>query len=111
MRTALICIFCLLAGSQLVACAGSSDLAVSCDDGKRAYRDAKEHEKLKVPEDLDEPDRLKELPLPEASPRADRPSDAPCLEIPPGVSTRSPGGREAQQEVEREVEEIEDSDE
>ncbi len=107
MRTALILFFCLAAGSQLAACGGSVDIAQSCDDGKRRYLDAEEHEKLKVPDDLDEPDKLKELPLPEASADGER-SSAPCLELPPGVSSQ--GTRRAQRER-RASEEEQDSDE
>ncbi len=112
MRTALSFLSCLVAVSLLAACGGSApDIAQSCDDGRQRYLEATEHDKLKVPDDLDEPDKLKELPLPEATPRPDRPADAPCLELPPGVSSRGTGGRQAQQEVEREVEDAEASDE
>ncbi len=75
----------VLACGMLAGC-GKPELVESCDDRRQPYEDAIEHGRLKVPEDLDEPDRLKQLPLPEAAPAEDRPADAPCLELPPGVS-------------------------
>ncbi len=84
MRKISLIIFCLVAGSGLSAC-GKPDLVRSCEDRHEPYEDAVELEKLRVPEDLDEPDELKRLPLPQAAPAAERPADAPCLELPPGV--------------------------
>lgn len=98
MRTALSLLFCLASGSQLIACGGQSkDIAASCDDRNQPYEAATEHAKIKAPEGLDDLDRMKELPLPEAAPRPDRPADAPCLELPPGVTGRS-SRRSSQQE-------------
>ena len=85
MRTISLVIFCLVAGTGLGAC-GKPDLVRSCEDKREPYEDAIELEKLRVPDDLDEPDELKRLPLPEAAPAAERPADAPCLELPPGVA-------------------------
>jgi uncharacterized lipoprotein len=85
MRAIVFVIACLLAGASLAGCGGQPDLVSSCQDRHEAYEDAVEHGKIKVPEDLDEPDQLKALPLPEAAPAAKRPADAPCLELPPGV--------------------------
>ncbi len=86
MRAIVFVIVCLVAGTSLVGCGGDPDLVASCEDRHEAYEDAVEHGKIKVPEDLDEPDELKALPLPEAAPAAERPANAPCLELPPGVS-------------------------
>jgi uncharacterized lipoprotein len=85
MRAIVFVIVCLAAGAGLVGCGGDPDLVASCEDRHEAYEDAVEHGKIRVPEDLDEPDELKALPLPEAAPAADRPANAPCLELPPGV--------------------------
>jgi uncharacterized lipoprotein len=85
MHKFLVVISCVLMGSLLAGC-GKPDLVRSCEDRREPYEDAVEHGKLRVPEDLDEPDELKQLPLPEAAPAAERPADAPCLELPPGVA-------------------------
>jgi uncharacterized lipoprotein len=85
MRAMLLVIACLAVTASLAGCGGEPDLVTSCQDRHEAYEDAVEHGKIKVPEDLDEPDELKQLPLPEAAPAADRPANAPCLELPPGV--------------------------
>ncbi len=85
MRTILAIFSCVLLGGVLTGC-GKPDLVQSCDDRREPYEDAVEHGKLRVPEDLDEPDELKQLPLPEAAPTGERPADAPCLELPPGVA-------------------------
>ena len=85
MRSFWIIISCLAAGSGLGAC-GKADLVQSCEDRREPCEEAVAHDKIRVPGDLDEPDRLKELPLPEAAPSAARPADSPCLELPPGVA-------------------------
>ncbi len=85
MRTILGLISIVLTCGVLSGC-GKAELVQSCDNRREAYEDAVEHGRLKVPEDLDEPSRLKQLPLPEAAPAEERPADAPCLELPPGVT-------------------------
>lgn len=76
----------LVAGAALAGCGGNKDLTRTCDE-RQLYQEAEAHEKLKVPEDLDELDELKEIPLPEAAPAADRDEpETPCLELPPGIT-------------------------
>ncbi len=79
-------IVCCLALLQVSACA-KREFVRTCDEKAQPYERAVEHEKLKVPDGLDELDRLKELPLPEASTRVVRDENAPCLDFPPGVLT------------------------
>ncbi len=67
----------------LTACGGSKDL--TCDEGP--YQTAVLAPRVAVPEDLDNLDPLREMPLPEASPQAERPEGAPCLDRPPSVIT------------------------
>ena len=66
----------------LAACGGSAEL--TCDDVK-SYQLASEGRRVVAPDDLDDLEPLREMPLPEASPRPPRPDDAPCLEAPPAV--------------------------
>ena len=68
----------------LTACGGSKDL--TCDEVS-PYHTAVQAPRVEVPEDLDNLDTLKEMPLPEASPRADRPEGSPCLDRPPSIIT------------------------
>jgi uncharacterized lipoprotein len=75
--TATLAIFALLAG-----CGGQADL--TCDEPSR-YEDATQHDRLKSPEDLDELDALREMPLPQANPAPARPAGSPCLDLPPRV--------------------------
>jgi uncharacterized lipoprotein len=64
----------------LSACGGSADL--TCDD-EEVYQSAQSAPQLRVPEGMDNLDPLKEVPLPDASPRAPRPAGSVCLERPP----------------------------
>jgi hypothetical protein len=77
----------LIAGvTGLAACGGSKDLV--CDTGP--YQEAVAAPRIQVPEGLDSLEPLREIPLPEASPRPDRPEESPCLDRPPTVGV--PGG-------------------
>ncbi len=78
--TNLLVLFALL--SFVSACSG--DKARSCDDVQR-YQLAVEGERIETPDDLDDLDPLREMPLPEASPRAPRPEGSPCIDLPPSV--------------------------
>jgi hypothetical protein len=71
----------VLAG--LTACGGSKDL--TCNE-ERVYQRAVPAPRIQTPDDLDDLEPLKEMPLPEASPRAERAADANCLELPPSVT-------------------------
>jgi len=67
----------------LAACGGNKNLV--CDEGP--YQSAVRAPRVQAPEGLDSLEPLREMPLPEPSPRPDRPEDAPCLDSPPSVST------------------------
>ena len=82
----LVRIILIAAVAGLAACGGSK--ALVCDTGP--YQDAVHPPRVQAPEGLDNLDQLREIPLPEASPRPDRPEGAPCLERPPTVGV--PGG-------------------
>ena len=69
----------LLAG--LGGCGGTE---LTCDD-VRIYQLAEETKRVEAPDDLDNLDPLKEVPLPEASPRAEREPGSPCIDRPPAV--------------------------
>lgn len=76
----------LVAGTALAACGGSKDLTRKCNK-QRLYQEAQAHEKLEVPDDLDELDELKEMPLPEAAPVSEREAaETSCLKLPPGMT-------------------------
>lgn len=72
----------LLATVALAGCNTTIDR--TCDE-VRLYQLAMEGRRIETPEDLDELDELKEIPLPEASPRPPRPEGSPCLDLPPRV--------------------------
>ncbi|MEM8814998.1 MAG: hypothetical protein AAGE85_04185 [Pseudomonadota bacterium] len=78
-------LICLIVASILAGCGSKTEFVRSCDEERR-YEQAQAHDPLSVPEDLDEPDPLKAMPLPEAAPGAERPPGSPCLELPPGVN-------------------------
>jgi hypothetical protein len=67
----------------LSACGKNIDL--TCDE-VRVYQLAVEAERVKAPEGLDDLDPLKEVQLPEASPRAERPAGSACVDRPPKVN-------------------------
>ena len=64
------------------ACSGNKIAA--CDDVQR-YQLAVESGRIETPDDLDDLDPLREMPLPEASPRPERPEGSPCIDLPPSV--------------------------
>ena len=66
----------------LSACGG--DPLRSCDDPE-LYQFAERHEKIETPDDLDDLEPLREIPLPEASPAPPRPPGSPCIDLPPHV--------------------------
>ncbi len=63
-------------------CGGTMDL--TCDE-VQYYQQAKITKRVEAPEGLDELDPLREMPLPEASPREPRPEGAPCFDRPPQI--------------------------
>ena len=78
--TVLLLIVALLSG--LAGCSG--DKARSCDDVQR-YQLAAEGQRIETPNDLDDLEPLREMPLPQASPRPPRPEGSPCIDLPPSV--------------------------
>ena len=70
----------LIAG--LTACGGQSEL--ECEE-PGVYLAAKQAPRVAAPDDLDNLDPLKEMPLPEASPQPPRPAGSPCIEKPPVI--------------------------
>jgi hypothetical protein len=75
----------ILAAGLLVVLAGCrGDAELKCDSGG-AYLSAVEVPRVKAPEGLDDLDQLKEVPLPDASPREERAEGSGCLESPPDV--------------------------
>ncbi len=66
----------------LSACGGNS--MQICDDPE-LYQFAERHEKIETPDDLDDLEPLREIPLPEASPAPPRPPGSPCIDLPPHV--------------------------
>jgi len=70
----------LVAG--LAACGGQSEL--ECEEST-VYMAAKQTPRVKAPDDLDDLDALREMPLPQASPQQPRPAGSPCIEKPPAI--------------------------
>lgn len=68
----------------LSGCGGNKEL--SCDEVRR-YQLAAEGKRIETPDDLDDLEPLREMPLPKASPRPERPPGSPCLDLPPSVLT------------------------
>ena len=63
-------------------CGGTKDL--TCDE-VRAYQLAQEGKRIETPEDLDDLEPLREMPLPRANPAPPRPQGSPCLDLPPNI--------------------------
>ncbi len=72
----------------LSACGGNP--MQSCDDPE-LYQLAERHEKVEAPEDLDDLEPLREMPLPEASPAPVRPPGSPCIDLPPSILSDEEG--------------------
>jgi len=69
----------------LLSGCGGNEL-MSCDEVRR-YQLAAEGKRIETPDDLDDLEPLREMPLPKASPRPERPEGSPCLDLPPSVLT------------------------
>ena len=72
----------LSAVAGLTACGGQSEL--ECEEAT-VYLAAKQTPRVAAPDDLDNLDPLREMPLPEASPQQPRPAGSTCLEMPPAI--------------------------
>ena len=66
----------------LSACGGNE--LKSCDDVQK-YQLATKGKAIETPEDLDDLEPLRAMPLPEANPRPPRPEGAPCIDLPPSI--------------------------
>ena len=64
----------------LSACGGGSNLV--CDEPHR-YQQSVDHSRVQSPEDLDQLEPLREMPLPQANPTPERPPGSACLDLPP----------------------------
>ena len=73
----------LLLVSALGAC-GNKGGVKTCDKPQR-YQESVENERVRSPDDLDNLDSLREMPVPQANPSPDRPPGSPCLELPPRI--------------------------
>ena len=88
----------------LGACGGPPNL--TCDK-VQPYQQVTPHKKIEAPEDLDDLDPLREVPVPEASPRPSRPAGSPCIDLPPGATSMVDAANE--REAAEEQEDSEDS--
>lgn len=73
-----------LAALLFVTACGDGPATRRCDE-HTVYLEAREHRRIEAPEGLSQLDPEREMPVPDPSPRADRPADAPCLDLPPSV--------------------------
>jgi hypothetical protein len=69
--------------AALAGCGGGVDL--TCDE-PRNYQKAVEHERVRTPDDLDALQPYREMPVPAANPRPERPKGSPCLDLPPNTT-------------------------
>jgi len=79
--TTLRCLLLLSVGWLVSACGGGPE---ACDE-LQSYQEAKEGERLVVPDGLDELQSGKELSIPETGEPQRDPRGAGCLERPPGT--------------------------
>jgi hypothetical protein len=76
----------VLSAFGLTACGGNPE--ITCDEVQN-YQTAKMGKRVEAPEGLDDLDPLREMPLPEASPREPRPEGSPCFDRPPQMQLES----------------------
>lgn len=76
------CATVLILLGNLAAC--GKDVDITCDD-VQTYQLAVAGKRVEVPDGLDPLDPLKEVPLPKASPRTERPAGSACIDRPPKV--------------------------
>ncbi|NIV18032.1 MAG: hypothetical protein GWN47_06360 [Woeseiaceae bacterium] len=68
----------------VTACRGGGDIKEKCK-GPTDYLSAAAAPRVKAPEDLDELDELRELPVPEVSPQDPWTPENGCLDLPPDI--------------------------
>ena len=84
MRIARGVLVALSLGSLAVLAGCGNEVDLTCDD-PRPYQEAVQNERLRTPEGLDAPQPAREMPIPEANPRPERPKGSPCLDLPPRI--------------------------
>ena len=79
-------LFSTMSASMMVAltACGGGKIVTTCDEPQN-YQSAQLGAKVRAPEGLDELDELKEMPIPEPTPRPPRPPGSRCIELPPVV--------------------------
>ena len=75
-----VALFSIVAGG----CGGNKTVDTSCDK-PQPYQRAEETKRVEVPDDLDPLDEFREMPVPDAAPRAPRPEGSPCIDRPPRI--------------------------
>ena len=68
--------------ATLSACGGAKNL--TCDEVQK-YQLSEQSKRVEAPEGLDDLDPLREMTLPEASPREPRPPGSECFDRPPAI--------------------------
>jgi uncharacterized lipoprotein len=71
--------------ATLNACGGAD---LTCDD-VQYYQLAEEGKRVEAPEGLDDLDPLREMAMPEASPREERAAGSNCFDRPPAIDLES----------------------
>jgi hypothetical protein len=74
----------LFLGSLVIALNACGGKDLTCDE-VQFYQLSEEGKRVEAPEGLDDLDPLREMPLPEASPQAERPAGSDCFDRPPGI--------------------------
>ena len=72
----------VLLAAALGACGASNDL--TCDE-VQYYQTAELTKRVEAPDDLDQLDPNREMPMPEAAPRPPREQGSPCFDRPPRI--------------------------
>lgn len=68
----------------LVLAACGNDGPVKCK-GPTDYLEARPGQRIKAPEDLDNLNELREMPIPQISPQEERGEEGGCLDAPPEI--------------------------
>ena len=72
----------VLLSAGLAACGNKG--VKTCDKPER-YQQATVNDRVRTPEDLDDLDTMREMPVPEANPAQERPPGSPCIDLPPRI--------------------------
>ncbi len=76
----------LIIFAYLSACGGDDSIIVTCDEQQR-YQLVTPGKRVKAPEGLDSLNEYAEMPIPQSQDAPVRPPGAPCIELPPKIST------------------------